>query len=355
MAIKILVVDDSATMRKILEMTFAGEDAQVVTADNAPAALAKAGDFRPNVILADTSMKPDGYELAQALRGQPTLAGTPLIVLASQQNPYDAARGSTSGVDDHIVKPFDTQALIDKVKAVVARGRAGAPAPSPAAAAPQAPVAAPAVPMPAAPRPPAPPTPAAASAAAPPRDLKRTMAFGTPLAPIANPVGPVQRTTESTVGPLPVAPPPAPKPAAPPALELDDEPIELRPAVVKPAAPAPVAAPTPPRPPAPAVPAPTAPKPPAPAAAPVAAPAPTPSPAPVAPVAAASAPVAKVAAATSSNGALAGKLAGLGLDAQQVAGVLALSREVIEQVVWEVVPDLAETIIREEIKRLTAE
>jgi hypothetical protein len=51
---------------------------------------------------------------------------------------------------------------------------------------------------------------------------------------------------------------------------------------------------------------------------------------------------------------MATKLEGLGLDKAQVEGVLALSRDVIEQVVWEVVPDLAETIIREEIRRLTS-
>jgi hypothetical protein len=60
-------------------------------------------------------------------------------------------------------------------------------------------------------------------------------------------------------------------------------------------------------------------------------------------------------AALSSNGPLAGKLADLGLTPDQVAGVLALSREVVEKVVWEVVPVLAETMIREEIKRLTSE
>jgi len=48
------------------------------------------------------------------------------------------------------------------------------------------------------------------------------------------------------------------------------------------------------------------------------------------------------------------KLGGLGLSPQQADAVLALSREVIERVVWEIVPDLAETIIREELKRLTA-
>jgi len=52
---------------------------------------------------------------------------------------------------------------------------------------------------------------------------------------------------------------------------------------------------------------------------------------------------------------LAGKLNGLGLSREQVEGVLSLSREIIEQVVWEVVPDLAEQLIKEEIKRLTAE
>ncbi|MDQ3033405.1 MAG: hypothetical protein M3Y87_13385, partial [Myxococcota bacterium] len=80
-------------------------------------------------------------------------------------------------------------------------------------------------------------------------------------------------------------------------------------------------------------------------------PAPTPAPAPRAP----SGSMAAAASATSSNGEMAGKLSGLGLSPDQIDGVLALSREVIERVVWEVVPDLAETIIREEIRRLTSQ
>ena len=55
------------------------------------------------------------------------------------------------------------------------------------------------------------------------------------------------------------------------------------------------------------------------------------------------------------NGQLAGKLAELGLTPQQADGVLALSRDVVERVVWEVVPQLAETLIKEEIARLTKE
>lgn len=75
---------------------------------------------------------------------------------------------------------------------------------------------------------------------------------------------------------------------------------------------------------------------------------PTPSPA-------AASPASRAAAATASNGDLASKLGDLGLDEGQIQGVLSLSREVIERVVWEVVPDLAEVIIREEIRRLTSD
>ncbi|HJL19925.1 MAG TPA: response regulator, partial [Sandaracinaceae bacterium LLY-WYZ-13_1] len=100
-----------------------------------------------------------------------------------------------------------------------------------------------------------------------------------------------------------------------------------------------------PSPPKPAAPKPIAPKPSGGAPAKPAAPAAkTPSPAADA-----------AAAATAPGGDMAAKLGDLGLDADQIQGVLALSREVVERVVWEVVPDLAEVIIREEIRRLTSE
>jgi len=67
-------------------------------------------------------------------------------------------------------------------------------------------------------------------------------------------------------------------------------------------------------------------------------------------------PAPAVAAATAAvDSSLQTKLAGLGLTPEQLAGVMVLSREVVEQVVWEVVPVLAETMIREEIQRLTSE
>lgn len=309
MALKILAVDDSATMRTIMKMTFAGEDAEVLTVTNGDDAVAKAKAAVPDLVFADVSMNGvDGYEVARAIRADASLAKTAVIVMASQHHPYDDAKGKACGVDDHILKPFDSKVVIEKANAVAAARKNSAPAAGPAvvAAAP-APVAAAPAPAPVA----AAPAPVAAAPAP---------------APVAAAAAPKPPT------------PPQPRPAAPAPVAAAPAPVAAAPAPVA-AAPAPVAAP---------------------AAAPAtavraarstmsfdggAAKAPS-SPGTVA------APAARV---TAPSGDLAAKLQNLGLSADQVAGVLALSREVIEQVVWEVVPELAETLIKEEIRRLTAE
>ena len=280
MPLKILVADDSLTMRKIMEMTFAGEDADVVVVENGEACVRAASQVGPDVVFADLSMSGmDGYGVAQAIKSQPGLGNTAVIVMASQHAAYDEGRGQGAGVDDHIVKPFDTQSVIDKVADVLKRPRmipsGGAAAPGPGAH-PYREVA----------HQPPPPPPQQTAKKSP---VKSTVAFGGQQRP----------------------PPPPSRQAPPerPVLELADEPAA----------------------------------PPTPAAR------PSSRPAPPSAVALASA------GATASGGDLARKLEGLGLNAAQLEGVLALSREVIEQVVWEVVPDLAETMIREELRRLTAD
>jgi CheY-like chemotaxis protein len=297
---KILVADDSATMRRVLEMTFAGEDARVLAVDSGDAALSKTAELMPDIVFADASMPGvDGYEVARRIKTNPQLAKVAVIVMASQHTPYDDGRGRAAGVDDHIPKPFDTQSVIDRVAQVLARPRAQAT--SGGAEAPKGP-------------PPAP-RPAAAGAAAPPP----------PRAGVGN-------ATRMGIGAPVAAPPARPQPI--------------------PAAAAAVAAPQPMRSAAPAQVAAAAPAP-APAAV-RAAPAPAPAPAAPAPApAAAPSPVA--APIDGAVGGMAQKLGQLGLSREQVEGVLALSREVVEQVVWEVVPVLAEQIIKEELKRLTAD
>ena len=267
----LLGVDDSKTMRKVLEITFAGENYRTVFAASANDALDKLGAEPPSVVLVDAALEGlNGYELCERIKS--ASPGVPVILLSSKQQPYDRNRGGQVGADDHIDKPFDTQQLIDKVSAAIRKSTGTAAfAPPPLVAVP---------------------APAEAS-----RARTQTLAYGAPLSPAA-----------------PISSPPA---YATPAAY---------------AAPAAYGAPT-------NVFTPSAPD----YGAPVAA-------VPVAPP-----PLSAPPESLSSNGPLAGKLSDLGLTPDQVAGVLALSREVVEKVVWEVVPVLAETMIREEIKRLTGE
>jgi CheY-like chemotaxis protein len=298
----LLAVDDSATMRKVLEITFAGEDFRVLTAEGSQKALAHMSED-PVAVVIDTSLDGDDpYALAKQLRSRS--ASAVIVMMASRYTPYDANKGRDAGADDFIDKPFDTQAFIDKMKKALAAREAGKGAPVAAAAAPapspQPPAAHPAPAFPgASPRPPVvSPTAPSLVGQAPPR-----------------PAIQVQRThTLSFEGSSPVPPPAAPPPV------ITSPPLSRT-------APSGMPAFQPPAPPAPP-PAPAAPPPRAPEAAPVAA---------------------------AVNGHLASKLGDLGLSPAQVDAVLALSREVVERVVWEVVPQLAETIIKEEIARLTKE
>lgn len=277
----LLAVDDSNTMRKVLEITFAGEDdLEVVIASGSAEAMNLLRDRRPSLALVDVTLNPDGYALCQQIKQ--TSPSTQILLLSSKQNPYDPSRGASSGADDHVDKPFDTQALIERVRSLLERAPAAAVA-----------------------------RPAAQS-----------------VQPVVAPVFPAQPAYREPVRAQPIA-----------ELEIvpDSEPV----------APPPVAAP-------PIV------------APPVAAPAVVPydravmAAATVRPgdeVAAHAAAAHAAGAHAGGNGlsALGGRLSQLGLTQEQVSAVLALSREVIEQAVWEVVPALAETLIKEEIARLTRE
>src|SRR5260370_11261095 len=151
-------------MRKVLEITFAGEDFRVVSADGAANALARLTDD-PIAAVIDTSLGgEDSYALAKEVRSRN--ARVALVLMTSRYSPYDANRGRDAGVDDFIDKPFDTQVLIDKVqRALAARELARAPAaaaPPPPAPAQQTPAVAAYTPS-ALGTPPPPPGPSAAA------------------------------------------------------------------------------------------------------------------------------------------------------------------------------------------------
>jgi CheY-like chemotaxis protein len=350
---KILGVDDSQTMRRILEMTFAGDgNSSIATVSDGDSAVRWATENAADVVLADASMKgTDGYEVARALRTNPATQHVAVIVLASQHHPYDAEKGRSAGVDDHMLKPFETQAMLDKVRDVLGRPRVpAAGAAARPAAAPMAtstpgstvaarPVAPPSPPRPAPAAPVAPPAPVAAPArpaATPQRGA--TIGFGAP--PVARPATAAPPAASLSAFPTPAARTSAPSTAPNPA-------SGMLPLIAGAVAAQPAAVPQPSRADAPSMA----------GALPAQKPAleldgePFAEVTPATPTAA----VTAAANATASNGEMANRLSGMGLSPQQIDGVLALSREVIERVVWEVVPDLAETIIREEIRRLTSQ
>jgi DNA-binding response OmpR family regulator len=117
----LLAVDDSKTMRKVMEITFAGEGFKTVVAANAADALAKAQSEHPNIALVDAALEgTNGYDLCRQIKG--ASPSTMVVLLSNKAQPYDKARGAASGADDFMDKPFDTQQMIDKITTLAKRG-----------------------------------------------------------------------------------------------------------------------------------------------------------------------------------------------------------------------------------------
>jgi len=334
----LLLADDSVTIQKVVGIVFATEDYQVTVVDNGEDALRKAREMRPDIVLADAVMpRMNGYELCQAIKADPQLADVPVLLLAGTFEPFDEARARAARADGHIAKPFESHALLTRVREVV-EGVSAEPQPQPYPRAP-APPERPSAPPPAPPHRAVPPP-----FAPPPRPAPRAGPGPLPVpgsrAAVLRPPVPGVPRPASAVRPPPLPPSgsgargasPAPRPFAPAA--------PLRPA-------APARPPPPPEPfgfglPVAADddwsdvstgevalrPAPPARREPAPPAAPTAA-----------------VRVAEVAVAAPADG---------GESALRLA-ISQASREVVERIAWEVVPQLAEVIIREHVERLVKE
>jgi CheY-like chemotaxis protein len=124
----LLLADDSVTIQKVVGITFASEDVELVTVDNGDDALSKAREIKPDLVLADISMPGlDGYELCAAIKAEPDLSGTPVILLTGTFETFDERRTAEAGAEAHIAKPFEAQALVDLVHSLLER-----PTPAPA-------------------------------------------------------------------------------------------------------------------------------------------------------------------------------------------------------------------------------
>ena len=114
--IKVLVIDDSNTIRRSAEIFLRQAGFEVILADDGFDALAKISDHQPQVIFVDIMMpRLDGYQTCALIKQNPLLKSTPVIMLSSKDNVFDRARGRLAGSDRYLTKPFTREALIDAV------------------------------------------------------------------------------------------------------------------------------------------------------------------------------------------------------------------------------------------------
>ena len=133
----LLLADDSVTIQRVIELTFADEDVQVMTVSDGEQAIAAVDQRTPDIVLADVGMPGrDGYEVAQHIKKTPRLAHIPVVLLTGAFEPIDQARADAVGCDGVLAKPFEPQLVVGRVKELLARR----PAASGPAAAPPAPV-----------------------------------------------------------------------------------------------------------------------------------------------------------------------------------------------------------------------
>jgi twitching motility two-component system response regulator PilG len=118
--IKVLVIDDSNTIRRSAEIFLRQAGFEVILAEDGFDALSKISDFQPRVIFVDIMMpRLDGYQTCTLVKQNPNLKSTPVIMLSSKDGVFDRARGRLAGSDRYLTKPFTKETLIEAVNACV--------------------------------------------------------------------------------------------------------------------------------------------------------------------------------------------------------------------------------------------
>jgi twitching motility two-component system response regulator PilG len=121
--LKVMVIDDSNTIRRSAEIFLAQAGCEVVLAEDGFDALAKITDHLPDVIFVDIMMpRLDGYQTCALIKKNPRLAPTPVIMLSSRDGLFDRARGRMAGSDEYLTKPFTKDSLLRAVASHARRG-----------------------------------------------------------------------------------------------------------------------------------------------------------------------------------------------------------------------------------------
>ena len=115
--LRILIVDDSATIRRSAENMLANEGCTVFTAENGFEALSKITRHQPDLIFVDIMMpRLDGYQTCAIIKNNAEFRDTPVVMLTSKDGLFDMARGRVVGSDQYLTKPFTREELLGAVK-----------------------------------------------------------------------------------------------------------------------------------------------------------------------------------------------------------------------------------------------
>ena len=126
----LLLADDSVTIQRVIELTFADEAITVVAVSDGDRAIERIEAAPPDIVLVDIGMPGrTGYEVAQHIKQSPRLQHIPVLLLTGAFEPVDQAKATAAGCDGVLAKPFEPQLVIARVKELLGRGRE-APAPA---------------------------------------------------------------------------------------------------------------------------------------------------------------------------------------------------------------------------------
>ena len=115
--LKVLVIDDSKTIRKTAETLLAKEGCEVFTAVDGFDALAKVADYTPDIVFVDIMMpRLDGYQTCALIKNNQHFRATPVIMLSSKDGLFDKARGRIVGSEQYLTKPFTREELLGAIK-----------------------------------------------------------------------------------------------------------------------------------------------------------------------------------------------------------------------------------------------
>ncbi len=118
--VRVLVIDDSKTIRRSAENLLTKEGCDVITAEDGFDALAKIAESNPAIIFMDIMMpRLDGYQTCALIKNHSLYKSTPVVMLSSKDGLFDRAKGRIVGSDQYITKPFSREELLGTIRSLV--------------------------------------------------------------------------------------------------------------------------------------------------------------------------------------------------------------------------------------------